>query len=71
MATEQTTVKVMSCLGEIKTAMEKQYSAIFENDILDLTVEMEALTQACKRDGLLVSDDFTIKEGDRIITLTV
>lgn len=71
MATEQTTVKVMSCLGEIKTAMEKQYAAIFENDLLDLTVEMEALTQACKRDGLLVSEDFTLKEGEREITLTV
>lgn len=71
MATEQTTVKVMSCLAEIKVAMERQYAAIFENDLLDLTVEMESLTQAVKRDGLLVSDDFTIKEGDREITLTV
>ncbi len=71
MATDQTTVKVMSCLGEIKTAMEKQYAAIFENDLLDLTVEMEALTRACKRDGLLVSEDFTLKEGDREITLTL
>ncbi len=71
MATEQTTVKVMSCLGEIKTAMEKQHAAIFENDLLDLTVEMESLTQACKRDGLLVSEDFTIREGDREINLTI
>ncbi len=71
MATEQTTVKVMSCLGEIKTAMEKQHAAIYENDLLDLTVEMESLTQACKRDGLLVSEDFTLKEGDREITLTL
>lgn len=71
MATEQTTVKVMSCLGEIKTAMEKQHAAIFENDLLDLTVEMESLTQACKRDGLLVSEDFTLKEGEREITLTL
>lgn len=71
MATEQTTVKVMSCMGEIKVAMERQYAAIFENDILDLTVEMESLTQAVKRDGLLVSEDFTIRDGDRVISLTV
>ncbi len=71
MATEQTTVRVMACLGEIKTAMEKQYAAIFENDLLDLTVEMESLTQACKRDGLLVSEDFTLREGDREISLTL
>ena len=71
MATEQTTVKVMTCLGEIKTAMEKQHAAIFENDLLDLTVEMEALTSACKRDGLLVSEDFTIYENGRKISLTI
>jgi hypothetical protein len=71
MATDQTTVRVMSCLGEIKTAMEKQYAAIFENDLLDLTVEMESLTRACKRDGLLVSEDFTLREGDREISLTL
>lgn len=71
MATEQTTVKVMTCLGEIKTAMEKQHAAIFENDLLDLTVEMEALTNACKRDGLLVSEDFTIYENGRKISLTI
>lgn len=71
MATGQTTVKVMACLGEIKSAMEKQHAAIFENDLLDLTVEMEALTQACKRDGLLVSEDFTLREGDREISLTL
>ena len=71
MATDQTTVKVMACLGEIKTAMEKQHAAIYENDLLDLTVEMESLTQACKRDGLLVSEDFKIKEGDREICLTL
>ncbi len=71
MATDHTTVKVMSCLGEIKTAMEKQHAAIYENDLLDLTVEMEALTQACKRDGLLVSEDFTLRENGREISLTL
>ena len=39
-------------------AMEKQYNNLFENDILDLTVEMEVLTQICKRDGLLTDADF-------------
>ena len=39
-------------------AMEKQYNNLFEIDILDLTVEMEVLTQICKRDGLLTDADF-------------
>ncbi|MBR4309308.1 MAG: 5-bromo-4-chloroindolyl phosphate hydrolysis family protein [Oscillospiraceae bacterium] len=68
---EETTVKVMSCLREIQSAMEKQYEALYDNDLVDLTVEMEALTLACKRDGLLVSEDFTLREGDREISLTL
>lgn len=48
----------VSCLRDIKTAMDKQYANLFDDDILDLTVEMDALTLACKRDGLLADDDF-------------
>lgn len=44
-------------LGEIKKAMEKQYDSLFDNDKLDLTVDMEALTLACKRDGLLDEEE--------------
>lgn len=44
---------VIECLQNIKSAMEKQYQNLFEDDKLDLSVEMEALTLACKRDGLL------------------
>ena len=40
-------------LGEIRKAMEKQYRCLFDDDKLDLTVDMEALTLACRRDGLL------------------
>jgi len=48
----------ISCLGDIKKATEKQYTALFDNDMLDMSVEMEALTIACKRDGLLTDSDF-------------
>ena len=48
----------VNCLGDIKKATEKQYAALFANDMLDMSVEMEALTIACKRDGLLTDDDF-------------
>ncbi|MBR2504054.1 MAG: hypothetical protein IKB62_08020, partial [Oscillospiraceae bacterium] len=51
----ESTVK---CLEDIKKATEKQYAALFDDDILDMSVEMEALTIACKRDGLLTDGDF-------------
>ena len=44
-------------LSEIRTAMEKQYDSLFDDDKLDLTVDMEALTLACKRDGLLEEEE--------------
>ena len=38
-------------------AMEKQYNGLFDDDKLDLSVDMEALTLACKRDGLLEDEN--------------
>ena len=51
--TEELKNSTVTHLGEIKKAMEKQYNSLFDDDKLDLTVDMEALTLACKRDGLL------------------
>jgi len=65
------TESAVSCLGDIKSAMIKQYNNLFEDDILDLSVEMEALTLACKRDGLLTEEDFRLREGETDITLTL
>ena len=56
--TMEVTENTIDCLKNIKAAMEKQYNNLFESDILDLTVEMEVLTQICKRDGLLTDEDF-------------
>lgn len=59
-------------LIDIKHAMEKQYEALFDDDKLDLTVEMEALKIACLRDGLLTEDDFPAqKENDTKPNLTL
>lgn len=63
--------KVVSNLSEIEKAMEKQYSCLFDDDMLDLSVEMEALTIACKRDGLLSDDDFKSQDGNEAINLTL
>ena len=58
-------------LTEIKQAMEKQYKNLFEDDLLDLSVEMKALTLACKRDGLLTEEDFKLQEEEAGIRLTL
>lgn len=60
--TEEITQNTIECLGDIQTVMEKQYQSLFDHDILDLTVEMEVLTQMCKRDGLLSEEDFNQTE---------
>ena len=65
------TESTIACLGDIKTAMGKQYTNLFDNDMLDLSVEMEALTLACKRDGLLTEEDFSLQESGQNITLTL
>lgn len=58
--------KLKANLAEINTALEKLYNGLFDNDKLDLTVEMKALSIALKRDGLVddnfakIAEDFTI-----------
>lgn len=68
---ETVTQNTIAWLGDIKTAMEKQYANLFDDDILDLTVEMETLTLACKRDGLLTGEGTPLQDGGRSITLTL
>jgi ABC-type transporter Mla subunit MlaD len=55
--TEELRNSTVTHLGEIKKAMEKQYNSLFDDDKLDLTVDMEALTLACRRDGLLEKEE--------------
>jgi len=55
-STEETAEKTLSCLKDMKSAMGKQYQNLFENDKLDLAVEMTVLTQICRQDGLLADD---------------
>lgn len=55
------TAHVMECLEDIKSAIDKQYQNLFEDDKLDLTVEMETLTLILKRDGLLEEEQTICK----------
>lgn len=50
--------KISSYLENVQKALDKQYSNLFDDDKLDMTVDMEAMTIAIKRDGLLDEDDF-------------
>ena len=49
------------CLGDLRTALEKQHTELFKNDILDLSVEMAALTMTCKRDGLINDEELKLQ----------
>ena len=65
---EEITQNTIKCLSDIKSAMEKQYQNLFEKYVLDMTIEMEALTLACKRDGLILEAD---EDEEETITLTL
>ena len=42
----------------IDSAMENLYEGLYDNDKLNVAVDMEAMTMAIKRDGLLDEEDF-------------
>lgn len=68
---EETTNKVKSYLTDIKRAMDKQYENLFADDMLDMTVEMEAMKMAVKRDGLISDESVELKDGEHTISLTL
>ena len=47
--TEQT----ISCLQDLETAAQKQYQNLFDDDVVDITADMEVLTRLCRKNGLL------------------
>ena len=49
--------KVRSYLKDVDKALKKFYTNLFDDEKLDLTVEMEAMTMAVKRDGLITDDE--------------
>ena len=55
----------------IQVAMRKMYDSLFDDDKLDLTVEIETLKQICRQDGLLAEDVVQIEDGEQNITLSL
>ena len=51
--TDDITQKVEKYLGDIRTSLTTLNTKLFEDDKLDMSVDMEAMTIAFKRDGLL------------------
>ncbi len=68
---EDMTNKVKVYMGEIKEAMDKQYTNLFADDMLDMSVDMEAMKMAVKRDGLISDEAVEIKDGNQTISLTL
>ena len=51
--TEDVTRQTAEGLVELESAAQKQYENLFDNDVVDITAEMEVLTQLCRQNGLL------------------
>lgn len=70
--------KLKANLEEIKGALVKLYDNLFDDDKLDLTVEMKALSIALRRDGLVddsfakIAEDFALGKAteDQILAET-
>ena len=71
MSTDATRDKVVKYLDDIEQVLEKQYESLYSDDILDLAVEMEAMTISCKRDGLLSEEDVSVQDGEQVIKLNL
>ena len=68
---DKMTEKVLTYLKEIKVALGKLYKSLFDDDKLDLSVEMEAMKMAMQRDGLIANDETEVKSGEETINLTL
>ena len=63
--------KLYSYLVDIKQAMDKQYEGLFADDMFDMTVDMEAMKMAVKRDGLISDVNLEVQSGEQKINLTL
>lgn len=61
------TDKVICCLRDTQTAMQKLYASLFDDDKLTLAVEMEVLDQICRREGLLADPISPAEDGGAFV----
>ena len=55
--------------ANIDSAMENLYEGLYDNDKLNVAVDMEAMTIAIKRDGLLDEEDFKDLSADETLEI--
>lgn len=68
--TDEVSANAVECLKKIKTAADNQYGSFVQNDIMDISAEMETLLAMCRRDGLLAEEGFSFEteaEGVRLV----
>ena len=65
---KENTEKVINFLVDFRKASGKQYQSLFEDDTLDMTVDIEAMTIAIKRDGLLDEDMIIPPEDSSVVS---
>ena len=65
----QVPVKLKNYFNNVRDAMETLYEGLYDNDKLNVAVDMEAMTIAIKRDGLLDDEDFEVhtEEGEGVL----
>jgi len=63
--------KIKSYLVDINKALDKEYENLFVDDKLDLSVEMEAMTLAFQRDGLITNSEYIKDEQEEKIELLI
>ena len=69
---DEMTQKVSGYLDQIQSAMDRQYANLFEDDLLDMTAEMQTMTAVCRQDGLLTDDGTELRpDAERPIRLTL
>ena len=62
--------KLKNYFQNIDAAMENLYEGLFDNDKLHVAVDMEAMTIAIKRDGLLDEEDFKNLSPDETVEVS-
>lgn len=66
---EQLHTNMMNYLRDFYSAMEKCNMFMFEDEKIDLSIEMKALLMACQKDGLISNAEFPEKQKEEVIEL--
>lgn len=66
---EQLQRNMMNYLSDFYNAMEKYNTSVFEDEKIDMSVEMKALMMACQKDGLISGNEYSEDKREDVIQL--